>query len=535
MQNPARFKEFIAAAALTAGLVAVGPSWADDAPVKKAAGIEGTGPEKTRTITSEERDRKLGEQSKEIETLVREEHQKTQAAINALDAKHTHDWIDNFFTALSVAASIAAFAAMWQARKYNKEQGEVVNEQRIVLNRLTDSTKKVEAIINELSIFADKTADHIRRAEKLAYRAQGNTELGAAIIHVNRTVRVLERRDARKERLGSFPYLFPYLSSRIQSAREQVIVKMPMYLFGAVGSPHGMKEFHHALYEQFSGAAANEMQLVVMLYDDARRAALARSRYSRAVDALRLLNDRPLTASLLEIFNDETAKTLGREIENYRSDLSSKDRRQLYELAEDQILWEDTHEYEQKFSQARARAGQKNAGLSDEEIGDVLYYENLRDKQERALFARVLRLRRTFGDVLAAQEMTYYRENESWAGQGTPWPDSATVIRLNIGEFDNEITVCIDGKEIIRCFSNLTDLDSRDNRVVSELGHKNLLKYKSEMLGAFKKNNVLEPNGDVIKNLSLAISKAARKTKVEDILYETRKIRRKLDEPKPEV
>lgn len=424
-----------------------------------------------------------------------------------------------------------------QADQSQKKADEHQKKLEKELVTLSASVETIQSFTREMNEFTNKTADYIRRAEKLTYRGQGNIELGAAIIHVNRTVRVLERRDERKERLGSFPYLFPYLSSRIQSAREQVIVKMPIYLFGAVGSPHGLKEFHHALYEQFSGAAAGKMQLAVMLYDDKRRESLARSRYSRAVDALRLLNDRPLTANLLEIFNAETAKTLEREIEKYRNGLSSKDRRQLYELAEHQILWEKNNKaaYNNLVTQKRGESQVHEANLSDEEIGDMLYYERLGDDQGRALFSRVLNLRRALSNAMAAQEVTYYRENQTWSGEGTPWPDAATVIRLNIGKFDNEITVCIDGKEVIRCFSNLTDMDSRDNRVVSELGHANVQEYKSNMIALLRNNDVDEKYANVIKGLDDSILKAAKKTKVEEILNEVQEISRKIDELKPEV
>ncbi|MCE7886023.1 MAG: hypothetical protein DYH13_00765 [Alphaproteobacteria bacterium PRO2] len=85
-----------------------------------------------------------------------------------------------------------------------------------------------------------------------------------------------------------------------------------------------------------------------------------------------------------------------------------------------------------------------------------------------------------------AQEKIYF--NQVWDGTGTPWPLGATIIKVprnhEIGiDFDNKMTIYIDDKEIIHAYSSLLiNDDSRENRVISELGSKNLEVYKKGFL-----------------------------------------------------
>ncbi len=78
-------------------------------------------------------------------------------------------------------------------------------------------------------------------------------------------------------------------------------------------------------------------------------------------------------------------------------------------------------------------------------------------------------------------------------------------------------------------------MDSRDNKVVSELGHANVQEYKTNMIALLRNNDADEKYANVIKSLDDSILKAAKKTKVEEILNEVQEISRKIDELKPEV
>lgn len=98
---------------------------------------------------------------------------------------------------------------------------------------------------------------------------------------------------------------------------------------------------------------------------------------------------------------------------------------------------------------------------------------------------------RTALDVAAeTQEGMYLDPRTPWGSKtgGTPWPQEATVIKVPRDHeaginFDNEMTVYIDNKEVIRAHSSLiANDDSRENRVTSELGLKDLKRYKEEFL-----------------------------------------------------
>ena len=82
----------------------------------------------------------------------------------------------------------------------------------------------------------------------------------------------------------------------------------------------------------------------------------------------------------------------------------------------------------------------------------------------------------------------------TWDNTGTTWPRGATIVRVPRGElkkirktFDNEMTVCIDGIEVIRAYSSLIPTGNlRKNRLVSQSGEEGIDVYKTELSNLFE-------------------------------------------------
>lgn len=133
---------------------------------------------------------------------------------------------------------------------------------------------------------------------------------------------------------------------------------------------------------------------------------------------------------------------------------------------------------------------------------DLMFIKLLRAegrKQDADIFSDFNDARNALGEAVEKQERIYFNPDMGWEGMGTPWPHGATIIRVprdkvisrqwgeipNIG-FDNEMSVCIDGVEVMYADYSLNQgLDRydafRENRIVSESGELSLDYYKTNL------------------------------------------------------
>jgi hypothetical protein len=162
--------------------------------------------------------------------------------------------------------------------------------------------------------------------------------------------------------------------------------------------------------------------------------------------------------------------------------------------------------------------------ITDREASDIMFIRRLAKKhreQDKELFFALHRARDAFSEAVEDQEQIYFNDSPKiqWDGTGTPWPQGAKVIKVPYNKltpdetFDNEMTICIDGVEIIRAYSSLDPLDtSRKNRLASESGpammieHKNFLTKLFTTAGAsqFHKKD-LERLFDILPDFELAL------------------------------
>lgn len=403
------------------------------------------------------------------------------------------------------------------ADKLNKETNEAVEEQKEIL-------KKQESTLDELNASNEKTEDYIRRAEKLTYATKFSNQTQASGDHVDRTVRMLSKRMERNDRLGKFPDLLPYAFARLQTTRELAVLTIPFYMFGALGNPAALHEFHATLYEHF--AAPQKAKLVIVIYDDMSRASLAYRRYSRGYDALRLMGDRAVTETFLKLFNDDIAESLSKSIDDYRRGLKREDRGRIYELAKIQM---EREERDPVLGKRPAR----HPKPEDYETGDWEFHrhmilpdyirpqgksKNLSKKSDHELFKRVINLRRALGKAMQQQEQIYFG-TEPWNPKkgGSPWPSNATVIKIDGTDrkLDNITSLFIDGKEVIEWHSDMSALEARGNKVVSKLGQQQLIRYNKDIKTIFKKNAHVDDSqkcSDIKSQLGQLIQKGAAYT-----------------------
>ncbi len=380
--------------------------------------------------------------------------------------------------------------------------------------RANQHRKKLSADITNLENITGKIDDFVRRAEKVNYSAQFNSQYHSAMVHINRTVRLLERRQDRRARLGNFPDLMPYVSARIQSTQDLVVMTVPFYLFGALENPNGIHELHYTIYEHFEDPQS-KAELFVITCDDNARSAIARHRYNRSVDALRLIGDRAVTESFLRLFRQDIASVLGEEINDYRNGLKAADRGRIYDLAKMQREWE-------KRFPVTDQDRQDHIDFDDEKIGNLNFLTYLGTSKHTSseryvrytkteqysksskisdveLFTRVVTLRGALGAAMEEQERLYF-SNQTWDKQmeGTPWPKlNTTIIKIDgtLETPENIITLCIDGKEVIECHSDITALKARANKVMSYLGKNELENYRRSILKTFGKSNLSDTYG----------------------------------------
>lgn len=418
---------------------------------------------------------------------------------------------------VQISFFLAVLAAVQSLYFYRKQNKDAVRME--VLNTATHAAvaKQQEILVEQRSVLEQMKAhneDYIRRAEKITYASQFNSQTIIAASHISRTARMLERRMDRNDRIGKFPDLIPYAFERLQTTRELAVLTIPFYLFGALGNPAALHEFHAALYEHFS-AREQARKLVILIYDDKSRESLARRRYSRGYDTLRLMSDRAVTETFLKLFRADIAEELSKSIDEYREGLKREDRKRIYELAKIQMERE-------KNDPVLGKNPGRYPEVGDYEAGDWKFHDYLSSsrytplagktknksrKRDDALFRRVIDLRMALGNAMAKQELIYFG-TEPWDAKngGSPWPSNATVIRIDGSEreIDNKMSLFIDGKEVIEFYSDMSALDARGNKVVSLLGTTELEFYK-DVISVILERNKIPNNRDLISRLEQII------------------------------
>lgn len=404
-------------------------------------------------ITSEELDRRLNAQSEQIMKHI------DNAFKKELEAMKNKTWNDRFhdpdFWSAFIYAVLAAGQAVYFFRRQNKDAA------------------RMEKLTTEIY--------------EATYQMRQNLEYLAAMIQVNRTTRALDRdrNIIRAERTGAFPEMYHYITQRIQNAQKLVVITMPFYQFGVVGNPHGLYDFHHTLRERFGDTASGDgPRLIFVTYDDKSRYAMARKRYSRAIHAMGILEKTPQAKKLKDIYSQSAWMNyqLGLDIFQNMLGTDEEKREMLVRLGERQKQWAiaDKDAFSIKIAEFIEKDKiTRGREVSDKEAIDLMFIkEQLAEgSDERALFDALNEARDGFDMAAEAQEKIYFDPDIKWDGTGTPWPRGATIIKVpydrleRVQRFDNEMTVCIDGLEVIRAYYSLVPFDtSRNNRLESESG-----------------------------------------------------------------
>ncbi len=441
---------------------------------------------------------------------------------------------------VDIVGLVLAIIAMWKASKYNIGQGKVVKEQKA---KLDASTKKSE------------TAN---------YKIRLNLARQAAMTQANRTIDTLKDdvNSNRDERIGDFPEMYHYIVQRIQHAKNIVVITMPFYQFGVLRSPDGLIDFHHTLAKVFKNAA-NQPELVFITYDDENRYRMARKRYSTAFHAMETLDDTAQSKRLKDIYRQDVWKKLTRRLDVFRERLNRHEdsREILAQLAEKQSEKYDTkrgpkkddvkEEIARYVKQYKEKSGRT---ISDEAAIDKMFIRYLRESipqrgdylvlmkkifdryvlqkkfrgdeplfsvANKKLFSSLDKARSAFSRAVERQEKIYFGE-ESWDNTGTPWPVGAEIIKLSRDQlksdpakqmpdrtFDNEMTVCIDGVEVIRAYSSLiADDESRQNELETESGIEAIESYNNQLKELFKTAGQQKILGSIMEKLKKARSQA---------------------------
>ncbi len=160
MQNIIRLKEFVAAAALTTGLVAVVPVWAGDAPTQGNTDNANPQLEKTKAITPEELDRKLGEQSERMKAIIDEalkshtlsetEKQELDAIKNDIESMKNKTLGDYASELGNWASLIFSIVALIQSYHYYKEQNKDATRTEMLNAATLKATDEIRAATKEL-------------------------------------------------------------------------------------------------------------------------------------------------------------------------------------------------------------------------------------------------------------------------------------------------------------------------------------------------------------------------------------------------
>ena len=407
-----------------------------------------------------------------FKNLSNEEKQALGFIKKELEAMKNKTWNDRFhdpdFWSAFIYAVLAAGQAVYFFRRQNKD------------------AVRMEKITNEIY---DAT-----------YQMRQNLEYLAAMIQVNRTTRALDcdKNIIRAERTGAFPEMYHYITQRIQNAQKTVVITMPFYQFGVVGNPHGLYDFHHTLRERFGDTASGDgPRLIFITYDDESRYAMARKRYSRAIHAMGILDKKPQARKLRDIYSQRAWMNHQPGLDIFQNMLGTDEekREMLVQLGEKQKQWAiaDKDAFSIKIADfIKKDKITRKREISEKEAIDLMFIQEqlAEGSDERSLFNALNDARDGFDMAAEAQEKIYFDPDIKWDGTGTPWPRAATIIRVPCDRleqeqrFDNEMTVCIDGLEIIRAYYSLVPFDtSRNNRLESESGPMLMKDYEEFLSG----------------------------------------------------
>ncbi len=444
--------------------------------------------------------------SKKSELITREECIQKEFAIIKEQLEKT--WIGAFkdpSVQISFALAVLAFGLTWFI--YKKQKKDAIEADR--LNKSThaavEEIKKAVATIKQAiaTITEISTNTHMATQEIEGTIKQGG-EVQASMIQVNRTLRALERGKSinRDVRVGPFPDMYHYISDRIHNAEKLVVVTIPFYQFGVLGSPHGLYDFHHTLNDRFtSPAEGDKPHLIIITYDDKSRYEMARKRYSRAIHALKKFDETPQAEKLKDIFSQAVWDGLQPRLQFFRETLNKYEgsRKLLVKLAQEQsrLLGDDKSPITEEVAKA-VDVYSKSFGrpVSHKEAKDLLFIKFLKRngrEQDRILFSALNKARNRFSKAVEAQEKRYFDKNVPWDDTGTPWPPGATIVKLSREKleemgiiFDNKMAVLVDD-EIISAFSSLDPSDpSRKNRLESESGQERMNNYNKSLSRLFE-------------------------------------------------
>lgn len=429
---------------------------------------------------------KFQEQSGKIKSLENSQSgklDKIQNDLNALAAKHKQDAWDEFFARLSIASSALAFFSIWLALYYGWKQKR-------------DSAEQKSAT---------------RQNMEASYLAKQSLQEQKAIIRANRTKSTMasDPKANRSERIGAFPDMYYYISDRIQNTKGPVVITMPFYLFGVLGSPHGLHDFHHTLHELFGVAAGGDekRKLIVITYDKDRRCVLADRRYSRAARGMETLDDTPQSQKLEDILSKEVWNNLLEKLKIFRKILDdyagSREILEDLEKKQEELFRDKNLKPEDRAIMDGIKEEQKKLqGRQDPHAEDSMFLKYLerrafsledyfKHRTQIILFTALLEARTAFSEAIKEQEDIYSKEN-TWNGTETPWTKNATIIELpynklkEIGKtFNNEITVYAGG-EIMHGTSSLNPArNARNNRLISQSGNAMINYYSTELTALF--------------------------------------------------
>ena len=409
----------------------------------------------------------------------------------------------------------AQSATMQDQSAILKEQADHLSRQaealRTQTGEMTRHSERLEGLYEKNADLTQRTRGFLRSAGQSIFIAQHDRAVAAAMTQVARTNDAIQRGVTRQTRIGYFPNSLAYLTQRLQATRRLAIVTIPFLQFGALANPRGQKEFRDTLHEVFSEAGLNaDRTLIIVTQPDDARIDVARHRYDDAPDALRILYDREVSREFRKrtLDDDEfldARRTIRRKdsmfrafrkaIKDFNRDIRVDDQERTYELADEQA--------KSGMDDETFQALQATVLPSDS--------ETKKDRQfsDYDLFGRLGQMRVALAEAMA------------WQEGKCQFPGGVPVITLTPDDdnqdFNNTLTACIDGEEIIVCESDLTELGSRRNLMQSDIGERYLKAYRDALVDIFNVQNFSNRTA-VIKRLDDLIAEAKNRPTLQTIL-----------------
>ena len=358
------------------------------------------------------------------------------------------------------------------ASESEKRQEEIRAKVKNLLTDASESEKRQEEIRAKTKKLIQEHEDRAQEAQKSAesienvtylseqasYVMEYNTTIAPAITKWNRTLKSLERKEEKSNRIGAFPEAFPYMTEAILSTENLAILAIPFSLLGVLVSPIRQKEFRHTLHDLFDEAVGGDGEkLVIITYEDDIRQEKAFDRYSEAKEVPPLLYQRVLTKDFLEnVLDKDIAQILGDKIKKFRKELNPDDKKQIKKLVDGQ-------------KKSAEDEGAFLAGLYEQ--SKTLKTPNRYERAHR-LFKRVVKVRAALKEAMRDQEGRHFKqEEENWK--------NVTFIKLpREANINNKITLCVDGKEIVVCHASMEKSGDRPNKVESKIGYEQMVEYK---------------------------------------------------------